>query len=84
MKVHLNLTVSDFGPKGQFSNGAPVFVRVREENEVVEVNTSVENMTELGITQKVWISKYQFRKLQNSPLSTAKLVDSATIRIYEH
>jgi len=85
MKVSMNLTTSDFGPRGR-GNSLPVFAQVDEEKNVTEINTNHDHLTGRGTTYKVWISKNQFKKLSKAPNTplTGKLIDSVSIRIYEH
>ena len=84
MKVSMNLTASDLGPKGR-GNQLPVFAVV-DNGEVKEIVSESRFASAIGNVQKVWISKYQWKKLSNHPSisMTAKVVDSCSIRIYEH
>ena len=85
MKVHMNFTASDFGPKGH-GNQLAVFAVVDDNDEIKEIVYHPDRASSTGPIRKVWISKYQWQKLCKHPhiSMTAKLVDSSSIRIYEH
>ena len=83
MQVSMNLTASDFGPKGR-GNQLPVFAVV-DDSEVKEIIPHPDQASATGNIQKVWISKFQWQKLSRHPFvsMTAKITDSCHIRVYE-
>ena len=84
MKISINETVSYFKEVGR---QLPLFAVVDEDSNVLELNSEYDHISTPGPFFKVWVSKYQFKKLTRPFASenlSGKVIDSSTIRIYEH